>query len=151
MEIEPDPSRAQAVRPSVSAVIFREGRLLLQQRADGGQWGLPGGSVEIGETVTAALTREVKEETGLDVAVGRLIGVYSDPAFQVVRYPDGRVWHYVNLCFECAIQCGSLRPAPGETLALDFFDPAALPRDLVPLHRVRIGDALARSPVPFIR
>ncbi len=151
MEIEPDPSRAQAVRPSVSAVIFREGRLLLQQRADGGQWGLPGGSVEIGETVTAALTREVKEETGLDVAVGRLIGVYSDPAFQVVRYPDGRVWHYVNLCFECAILGGGLKPAPGETLALDFFDPAALPRDLVPLHRVRIGDALARSSIPFIR
>ena len=151
MEIERDVSRAQAVRPSVSAVIFSGDRLLLQRRADGGQWGLPGGSVEIGETVVAALTREVKEETGLDIAVGRLIGVYSDPAFQIVRYPDGRVWHYVTLCFECAILGGRLVPAPGETLGLGFFDPGALPGDLVPLHRIRIGDALARAATPFIR
>lgn len=80
MEIERDVSRAQAVRPSVSAVIFRGDRLLLQRRADGGQWGLP-----------------------------------------------------------------------GETLGLDFFDPGALPGDLVPLHRIRIGDALARAATPFIR
>jgi len=100
--------QAEAIRPSVSAVIWRDGRLLLQQRSDGGQWGLPGGSVEIGESVSEALSREVSEETGLRVQAGRLIGVYSDPAFQVFRYPDGRVWQYVNLCFECAIVGGEL-------------------------------------------
>lgn len=52
---------------------------------------------------------------------------------------------------ECAIVGGHLRPGPGETLGLDFFDPEALPGDLVPLHRIRIGDALARSATPFIR
>jgi 8-oxo-dGTP pyrophosphatase MutT (NUDIX family) len=50
--LERDPTRAIGIRPAVSAVIFdRRGRLLLQQRSDGGQWGLPGGSVEIGESV----------------------------------------------------------------------------------------------------
>jgi len=151
MQIETDWSKAQAIRPSVSAVILREGCLLLQQRADGGQWGLPGGSVEIGETVTAALEREVHEETGYEVTVGRLVGVYSDPRFQVVRYPDGRVWHYVNLCFACALRGGRPRPAPGETLALGWFAPDALPADLVPPHRRRIEDALADQAVPFIR
>lgn len=151
MQIETDWSKAQAIKPSVSAVVLREGRLLLQQRADGGQWGLPGGSVEIGETVTAALEREVREETGYEVAVGRLVGVYSDPRFQVVRYPDGRVWHYVSLCFACALRGGEPRPAPGETLALDWFPPHALPGDVVPLHRRRIEDALAERPAPFIR
>jgi ADP-ribose pyrophosphatase YjhB (NUDIX family) len=151
MQIETDWSKAQAIKPSVSAVVVRDGRLLLQQRADGGQWGLPGGSVEIGETVTAALEREVREETGYEVAVGRLVGVYSDPRFQVVRYPDGRVWHYVNLCFACALRGGEPRPGPGETLALDWFPPDALPGDLVPLHRRRIDDALAERSAPFIR
>jgi ADP-ribose pyrophosphatase YjhB (NUDIX family) len=151
VEIERDWSRAQAIRPSVSAVILRAGRLLLQQRADSGQWGLPGGSVEIGETVTTAVTREVWEETGFEVRVGRLIGVYSDPHFQIVRYPDGRVWHYVNLCFAAEVTGGEARLAPGETLAVDWFPPDALPASLVSLHRRRIEDALTDRPVPFIR
>ncbi len=151
MEIEPDWSRAQAIRPSVSAVILRDGRLLLAQRADSGQWNLPSGSVEIGETVTAALEREVREETGYEVAVGRLIGVYSDPRLQIVRYPDGRVWHYVNLCFACELRGGAPRPGPGETLALAWVAPDALPPDLVPPHRQRIADALAAQSAPFIR
>ncbi len=151
MEIEPDWSRAQLVRPSVSAVVCRDGRLLLQQRADGGQWGLPGGSIEVGETVIQALEREVREETGFEVTVGRLIGVYSDPRVQVVRYPDGRVWHYVNLCFACAVRGGSPRPQPGETLALGWFALDDLPADLHPVHRPRIADALADRPEPVIR
>lgn len=151
MQIEPDWSKAQAIRPSVSAVVVRDGRLLLQQRADSGEWGLPGGSVEIGETVTAAVQREVWEETGFEVAVDRLVGVYSDPRFQVVRYPDGRVWHYVNLCFACDLRGGQPRPQPTETLDLAWFAPDALPPDLVPVHRPRIEDALTRRPVPFIR
>jgi ADP-ribose pyrophosphatase YjhB (NUDIX family) len=86
--LERDHERALAVRPSVSAVIFdRRRRLLLQQRSDGGQWGLPGGSVEIGESVSDAVVREVREETGLTVTPRRLVGVYSDPAFQIWRYP----------------------------------------------------------------
>lgn len=131
-------------------MIWRAGRLLLQKRADGGQWGLPGGSVEIGESVTQAIRREVREETGFTVEVGHLVGVYSDPAFQVVRYPDGRVWHYVNLCFECSILDGVCETSV-ETLALDFFNPDQFPATLLPMHRIRIEDALTRTVEPFIR
>ncbi len=151
MEIERDWSQAQAVRPSVSAIVLHDGRLLLQQRADNRRWGLPGGAVEVGETVSAAIVREVREETGLDVGVDRLVGVYSDPRVQVVRYPDGRVWHYVNLCFACTLAGGTTCAAPGETLAVDWFAPDALPADLVTLHRQRIVDALAAAAAPFIR
>src|SRR5206468_11759578 len=96
--LERDATRAVGVRPAVAAVIrHRRSRLLLQQRSDGGQWGLPGGSVGIGESVRDAVTREVHEETGLIVAVRRMIGVYSAPALQLARYPDGNVWHYVSV------------------------------------------------------
>jgi len=148
---EPDYDKALGIRPSVSAVIFdRRGRLLLQQRSDGGQWGLPGGSVEIGESITAAAAREVLEETGLTVRVRRLIGVYSDPALQVVRYPDGNVWHYVSVCFECTVKGGELTTCD-ETLALDYFSLRRLPATLLPNHRIRIRDARARRAVAFIR
>jgi ADP-ribose pyrophosphatase YjhB (NUDIX family) len=149
--LERDHELALGVRPSVSAVIFdRRGHLLLQQRSDGGQWGLPGGSVEIGESVTEAVIREVREETGLVVAVRRMVGVYSDPGLQVVRYPNGNVWHYVNVCFECAVRGGELTTCD-ETLALRYFPPARLPSTLLSNHRVRIRDARARRAAAFVR
>jgi ADP-ribose pyrophosphatase YjhB (NUDIX family) len=151
IRFERDYEKALGVRPGVSAVIFdRRGRLLLQQRSDGGQWGLPGGSVEIGESVTAAAAREVLEETGLTVRVRRLVGVYSDPALQVVRYPDGNVWHYVSVCFECTVKGGELTTCD-ETLALEYFPLRRLPDSLLPNHRIRIRDARARRAAAFIR
>ena len=148
---EPDWERALGVRPSALAVIFdRRGRVLLQQRSDGGQWGLPGGSVEIGESVTDAAIREVREETGLTVSVRRLVGVYSEPALQVVRYPDGNVWHYVNVCFECVVRGGTLTTCD-ETLSLRYVSPTRLPRTLLPNHRIRIRDACSRRAAAFVR
>jgi ADP-ribose pyrophosphatase YjhB (NUDIX family) len=148
---EPDWERALGVRPSVSAVIFdARGRLLLQQRSDGGQWGLPGGSLEIGESVTDGVIREVREETGLTVTVRRLVGVYSEPRLQVVRYPDGNVWHYVNVCFECAARSGTLTTCD-ETLALRWVPLTRLPATLLANHRIRIRDARSRRTAAFIR
>jgi 8-oxo-dGTP pyrophosphatase MutT (NUDIX family) len=151
ISLEPDVGRALGVRAAVAAVIFdRRGRLLLQQRSDGGQWGLPGGSVEIGESVHDAVIREVREETGLHVTVRRFVGVYSDPALQVVRYPDGNVWHYVSLCFECTVRGGELSTGD-ETLALQYVSPTRLPATLLPNHRIRIRDARGRRSAAFIR
>jgi 8-oxo-dGTP pyrophosphatase MutT (NUDIX family) len=149
--LESDLARVIGLRTSVSAVIFdRRGRLLLQQRSDGGQWGLPGGSVEIGESLHQAVVREVHEETGLTVVPGRVIGLYSDPTFQIVRYLDGNAWHYVNVCFECRVRGGALTTCD-ETLALAWVTPGRLPRPLLPNHRIRIRDARARRVAPFVR
>src|SRR5512147_879179 len=102
MQPEPDVRKATELRPSVAAIIRNEdGAILLQRRSDNGLWGLPSGGVEIGETVSTAVVREVKEETGLVVEVERLVGVYSDPSLQVVRYNDGNVVHYINTLMTC--------------------------------------------------
>jgi ADP-ribose pyrophosphatase YjhB (NUDIX family) len=139
------------IRPGVAAVIFEGERVLLQRRDDNGRWGLPGGGVDPGESVRAAIIREVHEETGLDVEPLRLIGVYSDPAnHQVITYPDGNVIHYVSAVFECAIRGGTLA-CGAESLELGFFGPESLPEDTLPISRIRIVDALARQVGAFVR
>jgi len=139
------------IRPGVAAVIFQDERVLLQRRDDNRQWGLPGGSVEPGESVRTAVIREVREETGLDVEPLRLIGVYSDPAnHQIVTYPDGNVIHYVSSVFECAVRGGTLTCCE-ESLELAFFPPDALPPDTLPISRIRIVDALTRRVEAFVR
>src|SRR5213080_3661891 len=97
------------IRPGVSAFIRCAEGVLLQKRDDNGLWGLPGGSVEPGESITEAVVREVREETGLDVEPVRLIGVYSSPAHhQIVTYADGNVIHYISSSFECRITGGEI-------------------------------------------
>lgn len=113
------------------------------RRSDNGLWGLPGGYVELGESVHAAIEREVREETGARVRVGRLLGVYSDPARQVIDYGDGRRVQAVNLCFEAEAISDGEPTTPQETLEYGFFQIDALPSPFVPIHRIRIDDARA--------
>lgn len=138
--------------PSASAVVFNaEGQLLLQKRADNGFWGVPGGRVDIGESVAETCVREVREETGLEVAIERLIGVYSDPTqFQVGRYPDGNTVQYVNLCFLCRVTGGELKFSD-ESTDLGFFALDALPTPLLESNKARIQDAQANQAAAFIR
>ncbi|MCS7010878.1 MAG: NUDIX domain-containing protein, partial [Anaerolineales bacterium] len=77
----PKIARNGTLRLGCSAILLDETgtRVLLTCRRDNGQWCLPGGRVDPGETVAAAIEREVLEETGLRVRVKRLTGVYSDP------------------------------------------------------------------------
>jgi ADP-ribose pyrophosphatase YjhB (NUDIX family) len=139
------------IRPGVSAVILTPEGILLQRRSDNGFWGLPGGGVEPGESVTEAIVREVREETGLEVRPGRLVGVYSSPSVhQIVTYPDGNVIHYVSSTFEARIVGGALA-CGSESLELGWFDPQKLPDGLMPMHKIRIEDALAGRPEAFVR
>ena len=118
--------------------------ILLMQRSDNGQWGLPGGHVEPGESVADAIAREVQEETGWRIAIDGLVGVYSDPARQVIDYGDGNRVHSVNLCFAAQALVPGEPTTPEETLAQGFFATNALPEPFVPIHEIRVADALRR-------
>jgi len=136
------------VRLSVSAVIRRDPReseILLMRRADNEHWGLPGGYVEPGESVVVATEREVREETGYEIEVGRLVGVYSDPQTQVIEYEDRRRVQAINLCFEAVAGKLGEMTTPEETLEIGFFDAGSLPEPFVPIHEVRVRDACAAS------
>ena len=92
----------------VGAVIVSDGCVVLVKRAHEplmGEWSLPGGTVEVGETLAEAVVREAREETGLDVRVGSLVEVLD----RVHRGPDGRVeYHFVLLDYKCAVVSGTL-------------------------------------------
>ncbi len=141
-----------AIRPGAGAAIFNEqGDILLEKRSDFGLWGLPGGSVDVGESVQRCIVREVLEETGLVVEVRRLIGIYSDPAMlSFTRYPDGTGVHFVSILFECENLSGALEMS-NESTALAYFDPHDLPDETMPGHAFRVRDAVAPTGQPFIR
>lgn len=138
------------VRISVSAVVrrcHRSHEILLMRRSDNAHWGLPGGYVEPGESVVVAAEREVREETGYEIEVGRLVGVYSDPRTQVIEYRDRRRVQAVNLCFEAVAGSLGEQITPDETLETGFFATSQLPEPFVPIHRMRVEDAEAAGEV----
>jgi ADP-ribose pyrophosphatase YjhB (NUDIX family) len=141
-----------AIRPGTCAVIFDDdGKVLLERRSDNGFWGLPGGAVDIGESVEQAIKREVMEETSLTVEVKRLIGVYSDPLrYNISSYPDGNVVHWVTVVFECVRIGGELRISH-ESTDIRYFDVGDLPENTLRSHTIRVSDALDTASGPLIK
>jgi len=117
----------------VGAVIVRDNRVLLIRRGQApllGEWSLPGGVLECGETLREATIREAREETGLIVETGELLGVFE----RVIRADDGRVrYHYVLIDFLCRPVSGELRADSDATdvrwFGREELDALNLPRD----------------------
>jgi 8-oxo-dGTP diphosphatase len=119
-----------AFRVGVFAVIERGGEYLLARRRDIGLWNLPGGGLEVGETVEEGLAREVWEEIGVTIRVVRLVGVYSKPQK-----------NEVVLTFLCKLT-GEQEPGVSEEVSeVGWFRPDQAPDDTLPKHRQRVTDA----------
>lgn len=134
------------------AAIFDEAqrRLLLTRRTDNARWCLPGGRMESGECAAECCAREVFEETGLEVRVGRLIGIYTSPNW-LVAYADGNRYQVVSFCFEARLVGGELRLSD-ETLEYGYFSWQEIQQlDFIENHRERIADAFAGNPTTFVR
>jgi len=124
---------------SVAAVVVRkDGRVLAIRRADNGQWQIPGGVLEQDETIEAGLAREVREETGLDVEILVLTGVYKHMHLGVCA-----------LVFRCALG-GGTETLSDETAEICWLSPAQVSELMAPAFAVRIYDALGGS-VPQLR
>lgn len=120
------------------------GRVLLARRADTGKWSIPGGAMELGERIDRTAVAELQEETGLDVEITRLIGVYSDERLKFT-YPHGDRIKVISFLFEGRVTGGELRPDGQELTEARFFPPDQLP-PLDEFHAVRLADGLAGRP-----
>jgi 8-oxo-dGTP pyrophosphatase MutT (NUDIX family) len=142
---DPAAPPANSLVPGGSAIVANErGEILLQRRTDSGLWALPGGTMDIGETLAGAIVREVREETGFQVEPVRLVGIYSDPK-HVFAYDDGEVRQEFNVCLACRIVGGEFAVSE-ESHEVRFLDPAELDRlDMHPSILLRIRDYLERT------
>lgn len=144
-------SKQGKLRLGCSAAIFdNQRRVLLTKRTDNGQWCLPGGGMDSGESAAEGCEREVVEETGLSVRVKRLVGVYSHPD-QLAVYPDGNKAHIVVLHFEAEIINGELGLSD-ETSDFGYFTLGEIESlEMLGRHKERILDTLTNQKEAFIK
>jgi len=148
---DPAAPPANSLVPSVTAAVRDDGgRLLLIHKIDNNFWALPGGGMDLGESVADAAVREVAEETGVTVEVTGLVGIYTDPG-HVMAYDDGEVRQEFSVCFHARPISGEPRQDDTETKAVRWVEPAELHALSVhPSMRTRIDDALAPRVEPRI-
>lgn len=117
-----------------------EGKVLLQKRSAAGDvWGFPGGAMELGESAEQTAVREIREETGLDVRVDSLIGVYTQ---YFDAYSNGDQAQTILFFFRCSIIGGSLQVDMKETFDLAFFDLNDVPELFNQAHQDMFADAV---------
>ncbi len=106
-----------------------KGQVLLQKRSDTGQWCVPGGALEPGETYIEAATRELKEEVGITVSDLKLFGLYSGDDREI-HYPSGDVVYSLSVIFITRSYSGEISDSDYEVLEHRFFDRNNIPKDL---------------------
>ena len=119
-----------------TVVVGKDGRVLLQKRADNGLWGYHGGSVELDEDVQAAAERELFEETGLTARSMELLGVFSGPDMHFV-YPNGDEVSNVDIVYVCRSFDGTPTPQDGEVLELKYFSEDEITDDMISAPNLR--------------
>jgi 8-oxo-dGTP pyrophosphatase MutT (NUDIX family) len=111
--------------PSVTAVVFDDqGRVLLNQRSDDGQWSLLSGVLDPGEQPAAGAIREVHEETAVDIAVDRIVGVEALPLRTLT---NGDQVHWFEVVLACRAISGEARVNDDESFDVAWFEPDAMP------------------------
>jgi ADP-ribose pyrophosphatase YjhB (NUDIX family) len=138
------------VVPSTTAVVTDEhDRLVLIRRRDNDLWALPGGGMELGESIVDTAVREVKEETGLDIEVTGLIAVYTNP-HHVMAYTDGEVRQQFSLCFTTRLLGGDLL-ADSESTDIAWTPSRDIPSlNMHPSMRLRIQHYLEHRDTPYL-
>ena len=135
--------------PGVTGVVIDGDRVLLVRRADTGQWSLPAGILEPGEQPAVGLVREIREETGVEVEIERLVSVQ---ALRPSTYPNGDRVQYLDLCFSCRPVRGEARVNDDETTEVGWYDLDQLPqlsaRELTCLETARRPGAEPAFAVP---
>ncbi len=148
---DPDAPKATSLVPSVNVgVINDEGDVLLIRRTDNENWALPGGAMDIGETVAEAGVRETREETGIECEIVRLVGVYTNPRHVMLYTSDGEVRQECSLVF-AARSTGGQPATSSESSEVRWVAPSDLDDyPMLPSMRQRVDHLLEQRSAPFI-
>jgi ADP-ribose pyrophosphatase YjhB (NUDIX family) len=147
---DPSAPRANSLVVAVTAIVTNDaGDLVMQKRTDNDLWGLPGGAMNIGESIGQAVAREVLEETALQVEPTGIVGIYSDPG-HIIAYADGEVRQEFSICFTARIVGGQLAIGDTESTEVRFAKPSELDQlSMGSSTRIRIQHFLEQRTIPF--
>lgn len=110
-----------------TVVVIKDNKILLNLRADTNTWGIPGGAIELGETLEQTATRELKEETNLDCNSFELLNVFSGKDFYF-KYPNEDELYSVVTLYLAHDIFGELNITDGESFKLEYFSKNNLPQ-----------------------
>ncbi|MFC4007892.1 NUDIX hydrolase [Nonomuraea purpurea] len=142
---DPDAPKANSLVPACGTVTVDDaGRILMQRRRDTGQWALPMGKMEIGETPSQCAVRETEEETGVRVEAVGILGIYSDPG-HIVAYSDGEIRQEYEVML-IARPVGGRPEANDEASDVRWVEPGDLHSlDIHPTQWRQLNDYLERA------
>jgi ADP-ribose pyrophosphatase YjhB (NUDIX family) len=147
---DPDAPKANSLVPGGSALVVNDqGAILMQRRSDSGNWSLPGGIMEIGETLEQCVIRETREESGLDIEITGLLGIYTDPE-HIIAYADGEIRQEFNVTFYGRV-CGGQITVSDESTDVRFVRPEELSE--IPIHdtvRLRLQHHSEKRLQPYL-
>jgi ADP-ribose pyrophosphatase YjhB (NUDIX family) len=148
---DPAAPPANTVVPSANVVVVNDaGELLLIRRSDNGNWALPGGAMDLAESLVQAAVRETAEETGVQVEITGLVGIYTDPKHVILYTSDGEVRQEFSVVFT-ARQVGGEPTPSDESREVYWIAPdtaGELPMDRS--MRMRIDHYLSGSEKPHL-
>jgi ADP-ribose pyrophosphatase YjhB (NUDIX family) len=148
---DPNAPEANSLVPSVNVIVVNDnGDILMIRRSDNDNWALPGGAIDLGESVTQAAIRETKEETGIDCEITGLVGIYSDPKHVIHYTSNDEVRQEFSIVLTARPTGG--HPTPSDEspevhwIRLSTVDALKMDWSM----RLRIAHYAERSPTPII-
>ena len=148
---DPKAPEANSLVPSANVIVVNgQGDILLIRRTDNGNWAVPGGGMDLGESITDAAVRETEEETGIACEITGLVGIYTNPRHVIVYTSNGEARQEFSIVFTARPVGGLLRPS-SETSEPQWVSPAAVSDlQMHPSMRQRIQHYLDKRPDPYL-
>jgi 8-oxo-dGTP pyrophosphatase MutT (NUDIX family) len=147
---DPNAPKPNSIVAAVTVFIVDDSdRVLLIRRTDNGLWAIPGGAQDFGEFIAETAVRETKEESGIDVEVTGIVGIYTNPK-HVMKYSDGEVRQQFSICFRADYLGGEPTPSD-ESSEVRWVSRQEL--DSLPIHpsmRLRIEHGYQHLSAPYI-
>jgi ADP-ribose pyrophosphatase YjhB (NUDIX family) len=148
---DPEAPEANSLVPSVNVVVVNDaGEILMIRRTDNGNWAVPGGAIDLGESVARAAVRETLEESGVECAITGIVGIYSDPKHVILYTSNGEARQEFSIVLTARPLAGQPTPS-SESSEVRWVPASEAPRYTMDRSmRIRINDFLARNQSPVI-
>jgi ADP-ribose pyrophosphatase YjhB (NUDIX family) len=143
---------ANSLVPAVNVVVVNDAReILLIRRTDNDNWALPGGAIDLGESIAQAAVRETLEESGIECAITGIVGIYSDPKHVVLYTSNGEARQEFSIVLTAKPLGGQPTPS-SESSEVRWVPASGIPEYTMDRSmRIRINDYLADSDSPVVK